>query len=280
MGYPWCVFESGKAMQRIIWWLIALAGAGLFGLIIYNSMRATEPPAVAQSEPRVGRPPAMPAEPEIRHPVPDMLPEKPLPALETSDSTMKNALSELSPTPGLIEALIFQGFIRRVVATIDNLPRDKVASRIMPVQRVDGAFAVTGTNESATIAAGNAAGYNPYIKIVETVDKAKFVAFYFKYYPLFQQAYRELGYPKGHFNDRLVEVIDHLLAAPELQAPVALVRPKVLYLYADPELEAKSAGQKILMRMGAENAVRIKVKLQEIRAEIAHKPAVSAMSKS
>jgi hypothetical protein len=29
---------------------------------------------------------------------------------------------------------------------------------------------------------------------------------------------------------RLVEVIDHRLEAPNLQAPVALVRPKVLYL--------------------------------------------------
>lgn len=257
-------------MQRMIWWLIALAGAGMFGYIIYNALRTVEPPPVLESVPRVepSPPPAMPAEPAIRHSVPDTLPEKPLPALETSDGTMKNALSELSPDSGLIEPLIFQGFIRRIVATIDNLPRDKVASRIMPAQRVAGPFMVTGNNDSAAIAAGNAARYHTYIKIAEAIDNAKFVTYYFKYYPLFQQAYRELGYPKGHFNDRLVEVIDHLLSAPELKAPVTLVRPKVFYLYADPELEAKSAGQKILMRMGAENAVRIKAKLREIRAEL------------
>ncbi len=257
-------------MQRMIWWLIAIAGAGLFGFIIYNAMRVSESPPIVQTPPRVELPPPMPAEPEIRHPVPDTPPEKPLPTLETSDNTMKNALAEWSAGQGLIEALIFQGFIRRVVATIDNLPRDKVSSRIMPVKRVDGAFAFTGNNESAVIAASNAARYQAYINIVEAIDNAKLAAFYFKYYPLFQQAYRELGYPKGHFNDRLVEVIDHLLAAPELKAPIALVRPKVLYLYADPELEAKSAGQKILMRMGAENAVRIKTKLREIKSEIAN----------
>jgi hypothetical protein len=43
----------------------------------------------------------------------------------------------------------------------------------------------------------------------------------------------------------------------------------VLYTYADPELEARSAGQKILMRMGAENATAIKDKLRAIRALVA-----------
>ncbi len=135
----------------------------------------------------------------------------------------------------------------------------------MPVKRVDGAFAIKGNNEQATIAPKNAARYEKYIKLAEAVDSQKLAAFYFKYYPLFQQAYRELGYPKSHFNDRLVEVIDHLLAAPELKTPVALTRPKVLYLYADPEIEKRSSGEKILMRMVG----RVIVKLREIRAAIA-----------
>jgi hypothetical protein len=106
------------------------------------------------------------------------------------------------------------------------------------------------------------------------VDAKKTVALYVRLYPLFQQAYQELGYPKGYFNDRLVEVIDHLLAAPALPAPAALVRPKVFYLYADAELESRSAGHKILMRIGNENAARIKSKLREIRAELTrHGPA-------
>jgi hypothetical protein len=58
--------------------------------------------------------------------------------------------------------------------------------------------------------------------------------------------------------------------APEITGPVALAQPKVLYEFADPELESRSAGQKILMRMGAENAARVKTKLREIRREIVH----------
>jgi hypothetical protein len=47
-----------------------------------------------------------------------------------------------------------------------------------------------------------------------------------------------------------------------------VVRPKVLYQFADPDLETRSAGQKILLRMGAENAARVKAKLTEIRREL------------
>lgn len=269
-------------MQRIIWWLIALAGILIFGLIVYNAMRQPAPPVPVQPAMRTEPPtlPVSPAEPEIRHPVPEILPEKPLPTLDTSDSTMKNAIAELAGDNSLIEVLILQGFIRRLVATVDNLPRDKVASRILPVKRVDGAFTVTGSNESAVIAPGNTARYDAYLKVVEAIDTAKLVAFYFKYYPLFQQAYRELGYPKGNFNDRLIEVIDHLRAAPELKPPIALVRPKVLYLYADPEFERRSAGQKILMRMGSEQAGRIKARLQIIRDEIVSRVAPAAKGKS
>jgi hypothetical protein len=128
---------------------------------------------------------------------------------------------------------------------------------------------VGGDEEHPTIAADNSARYAVYVRLADAIDSAKLAAVYFHYYPLFQQAYRELGYPKGHFNDRLVQVIDHLLETPELEGPVALVRPKVFYLYADPGLESRSAGQKILMRTGADNARRVKAKLKEIRGEIA-----------
>jgi hypothetical protein len=50
------------------------------------------------------------------------------------------------------------------------------------------------------------------------------------------------------------------------------VQPKVLYEFADAELEARSAGQKLLMRMGAANAERVKTRLRQFRAEITVAP--------
>ncbi len=105
--------------------------------------------------------------------------------------------------------------------------------------------------------------------LFDAIPTDKAVATYVHLYPLFQKAYVDLGYPNGYFNDRLVEVIDHLLATPDVQGPVKLVVPHVLYEYADPDLQSRSAGQKVLIRMGSDNAKKVKAKLSEIRARVA-----------
>ena len=157
--------------------------------------------------------------------------------------------------------------MRNFVVTIDNLPRKGGASRMSPVRPVTGAFAVAAGNSGVAIAPDNALRYRPYLVAMEGVEAKRLVSTYVRMYPLFQKAYEELGYPNAYFNDRLVEAIDDMLAAPDVSAP-ALVQPKVLYQFADPALEDRSAGQKIMIRMGPDNAARVKEKLRAIRKEI------------
>ena len=254
-------------MKRAIWWAILLFGLGVFSLIFYQAWQKMQPEPPARPAPPAAAPPAPRAEPEIRFPV-EGEPQPKLPALNESDAAVSEALAGLWDGGTLERFFNHKDFIRRIVATIDNLPRAKVALRLMPVKPVPGAFPVTGKGAGLVMTPGNSARYAPYVRLLEATDSKKIVAAYARFYPLFQQAYRELGYPQGYFNDRLVEVIDHLLAAPELQGPVRLVQPKVFYLYADPDLESRSAGQKTMMRMGAENAARVKTKLRELRAEL------------
>jgi hypothetical protein len=160
------------------------------------------------------------------------------------------------------------GIVRRFVATVDNLPREAAPRRMFPVRSVPDGFRTTGSGEALAIGAANPARYALHLKALESLDSAALVGTYVRLYPLFQRAYEELGYPGRHFNDRLVECIDDLLAAPEVAQPVPLLQSKVLYEFADAQLETRSAGQKILMRMGAENAARVKAKLREIRSAL------------
>lgn len=103
------------------------------------------------------------------------------------------------------------------------------------------------------------------MQVVDAVDPQALVAWYVHAYPLFQQAYRQLGYPKGYFNDRLIVAIDDMLAAPEPTESPALRRGDVYYVYADPALESLSTGQKLLLRSGPANEARIKARLRAIR---------------
>ena len=152
----------------------------------------------------------------------------------------------------------------------------EVHYRLWPVNPVPGRFSVELRDGATFIGADNGLRYTPYVLLLETVDLRQGVAVYSRIYPDLQRAYEDLGYPKGYLNDRLVHVIDELLATPEIDVPLEVrlpsiegplqpKRPWVLYEFVDPQLQSLTAGQKALLRMGSVNERRIKVRLSEIR---------------
>jgi hypothetical protein len=193
----------------------------------------------------------------------------PLPPLDDSDAYFRLELVGIFGSR-LDELLTNEALIEKFVATIDNLPRSHVAERIRPVGRLQGNFAVArGTDPDAyLLSEENFTRYDFLVDMIVFVDADRIVGAYRRYYPLFQEAYVGLGYPSAYFNDRVVEVIDHLLATPEPNGTIELIRPHVLYEYADAELEALSSGQKLLLRMGDDNAGRAKKALAELRSRI------------
>lgn len=209
--------------------------------------------------------------PAIEHPIETVPKSEPAPpaSVDASDSALMQELAALFQSGRVPDFVVPQNLIRNLVATIDNLPREKAAYRLMPIRPTPGQFETVPGSESVSIAPGNAARYTPAIAVVERLDAKQLAALYKRFYPLFQQAYVELGYPGGYFNDRLVAVIDHLLATPDVTAPIELVQPKVLYRFADPQLESLSVGQKAMIRIGPVNAAKLKLKLRELRAEVA-----------
>jgi hypothetical protein len=256
-----------------VWWVTIIGGAALLIAGIYYFWPQSAPPApTAQVEttPPPAPAPAAPAEPVIEHPVEAVKPPEPAPAvtLADSDGPLGSALANLLGAERARNWLYPDGLVRRFVATVDNLPRQTVALKVRSLQPAAGRFEVARDGDVVTIADANAARYTPYVQALERVDTKQLAGVYLRFYPLFQQAYEELGYPKAYFNDRLVASIDHLLATPEVSGPLRLKQPKVLYEFEDPQLEALSAGQKALLRMGPDNARRVKAKLRGLRTEI------------
>jgi hypothetical protein len=244
--------------------IFVLAAAGVYYLRSRNQPLPAAPSAPAAVAPA-------PSEPGIAHPLPEgagNAASAPLPDLADSDAPLRDALAELSSADAVKDFLVPQDLIRKIVVTVDNLPRQKVAVEKRPANPAAGSFLVNGDELHATLDQRNFDRYKPMVAVISKLDAKQLGALYIHYYPLFQRSYQNLGYPNGYFNDRLVEVIDDLLATPEPKAPIELVRPNVMYIYADSALEARPAGQKLLIRMGPENAKIIKAKLTELRAVI------------
>ena len=254
-------------MKRTIWWVLLVFILGSAATYYYwqqSLQQSVPPPTHSEALPA---PSAASAAPAIRHPL-ETDPARPLPVLGDSDAAMWKALAGLLGTESLTKFFYPDVMIRRIVATIDNLPRKKAPVRMMPVKPVPQPFARLGTVDNTVISPGHSARYTAYVTIAQAVDAPKLVNAYIHFYPLFQRAYEELGYPKRYFNDRLVETLDDLLDAPDSGGPIKLTQPKVMYEFADPALEARSAGQKIMIRMGSKNAAKVKAKLREIRHEV------------
>jgi len=261
--------------KPIVWGAAAAVLVGAAALYYYYYARESVPVATPTHAAHATS--AAPSEPAIEHPVPPPVPQgasqAPLPALNESDQAVQSALTSLPDSAALEKFVVPQNLIRHAVATVDNLPRKKVAVELRPIVATPGQFAVAGTADHLTLSPDNFKRYSPFVDFVKGVDVKQAAAVYFRFYPLFQQAYEDLGYPTEYFNDRVIEVIDHLLETPDVQGPIELVQPNVMYLYADPKLESLSAGQKTLIRMGPENAAVIKAKLRELRTVLATRSA-------
>jgi hypothetical protein len=249
--------------------IFVLAAGGVYYLRSRNAPLPAAPTAPASTAPAA-------AEPAIAHPLPGASgsgsSSAPLPDLANSDSPLRDAVAQLAGADAVKAYLVPEDVIRRMVVTIDNLPRQKIAVDKRPTTAIGGSFAADGDELHATLNQKNFERYKPLVAVISKLDMQQLSAVYIRFYPLFQQAYQNLGYPNGYFNDRLVEVIDAMLATPEPKGPIQLVRPNVMYTFADPALEARPAGQKLLIRMGPENAQAIKAKLTELRAAITAGP--------
>ena len=276
--------RPGSGWQWVALVVIALAVIAAFAYYLWQ--RQALPPAAPAGTQAPETPPSAATTPPIEHPIenaqavaPPSVTEKPLPALMVSDTTMQQVLADLFGQGALGSVFYDDSIVHRFVTTVDNLPRKTLPLRYSPVKPVVGTFAVAGKDNEVTTAPDNAARYTPYVQMLDAVDAKKMVGVYVHFYPLLQQDYRALGYPQGYFNDRMVQTIDDLLAAPDAPASAALVQPKVLYQYADADLESRSAGQKIMMRMGSDNEAKVKAKLREIRALLTGSAAKELKSK-
>lgn len=211
-----------------------------------------------------------------RHPV--ALPEKPSEVkgegpteppfpdnLEQTDGYLQERVTQLVRNQRLCSLLILNHFIQKLVVTIDNLPETTLPRQHLPLRPPKPGFITIGKGDEQLIDKANAGRYTPYVELFEAVPDTVLLHIYRGLYPLFQQAYRQTGNRSGYFNDRLIQVIDHLLSTPEPVQPIKVIRHVRRFKFVNPGLESLSAGQKMLIRCGPENMRRVKQKLRSLR---------------
>jgi hypothetical protein len=256
--------------------LVALAAAGGYFWSQRNAGIRAPVPLPQQAE-APAAPAASAAEPPaIRHPIAAASAAS---APGSSEQQLTARLNDIAGRKGVLSFVQTDGLVNRLVATVDNLDREQAPSKVWPVNPTPGRFAAIDEGKTRSINPDNSLRYAPLVQFVEAIDTAQAVQLYVQMYPQFQQAYEDLGYPGKYFNDRLIAIIDHLLQTPvpdkpveltltEIKGPIPSQRPWVHYEFADPALERRSAGQKLLLRMGPVNQRRLMAKLADLRGQL------------
>ncbi len=216
-------------------------------------------PTVKEPEPELTK--VVTAPPEPRTPAI-------LPAPQIDDQEIQENLESFFINKKILALLQLENFIQKFVVTIDNLPEKRLPTAHLPIKSPGGKFLVVGTTEAPQASRHNYKRYSSYVTLLGTIDQDAVIGFYTNFYPLFQTSYQQLGYKNSYFNDRLVYVIDHLLETPNPADPIQFAQPAVLYTYADPNLEKLSSGQKVLLRIGWEQRLKVFNILGEFRQKL------------
>jgi hypothetical protein len=249
--------ETKKVIHTAAGLLVLLiAAAVLYYFLIYKKTRGTPrpaetpPPAAVELEP-------VPAKEKLQPTLPPV-------ELDKSDDLVRQLARELSSHPKIDLWLRSRDLVRRFTAAVDN-----IANGLSPRPHVDffvpeGGFKIIKRGDLDYADPDGYNRYDPVVDVFVSLDSKKSINLLRGLKPLFQEAYRDLGYPNRDFEETLVRAIDELLRTPVVEGDILLEKAVVNYLMFDPVLEGLSDAQKHLLRMGPENVGAVQAKLREM----------------
>ncbi len=273
-------------------WGVVLVAAGAIGTIGYLMVAgdAKRPPKLHDLPNPVAVQPnttpdiAAPLDkPVYEEPIPAPVPQ-PLPDLDQSDAPVLAALKDLNVN-GLVEMVIPHEILRKFVRAVNVLDEGKVITEYRPIASPQGAFAADSFNvrvsggevgeqqevEQYRVSPKNYLRYTLFVQVVSAMDSDASIALYKHYYPLLNRAHQELGMSKSNFHSVLIRAIDRVLSAPNANGDMLLIHPKVYYEFADPALEKLPDIHKLMLRMGPDNAEKVKASLRNARTKLLQK---------
>lgn len=188
-----------------------------------------------------------------------------LPSLNSSDNFVFTELRGLQNGAALVSLLAEDQIVRKFVVFVENISRGEFPQTGLPYKPLGVEMPVDSIDDNLFVMEEIA--HERFDQVVDTLvamDTDAAMSLYRILSPLFQQAYAEIGFRDSSFDGTLRDAINNVLQTSEIEGPYQLVKPSVMYLYADASIENLQEVHKQLIRMGPENTEKLKAKLREI----------------
>ncbi len=187
-----------------------------------------------------------------------------LPSLDASDSWTRGELTTLFSAKIMRRWFATDQLLRRFIAITDNVAKGDLLSRQFPFARLGQPFQVIEHNNKIYMDPAGYRRYDALVNAVVAIDSDALAQLLRRLSPLMQEAYKELGYPRGSVAQVLRKALKNTLKAPVRKRRIRLLRPSVAYRYADSSLERLSLVDRQMLRMGPENTRKLQRKAKEL----------------
>lgn len=251
--------------KKAVWIGVAILACVAIGLGIYFYFQPSKE-AVPVKKPIVKEalpPPPEKAEQEEEKKISSL----PLPKLEQSDDVVREKARDLSSNPKFAEWFKIKNIIRRIAAAVDSIAEGNSPRAPLDFLNPKKGFTVKKKGERLYVNPQSYTRYNLVADIFQSLNAEGAVRLFKELKPLFQEAYRELGYPDRDFQDTLIRAIKELLRTPVVEGDILLEEKVIsssMISMTDEKLEELSDAQKHLIRMGPKNTAKIQGKLREM----------------
>lgn len=189
--------------------------------------------------------------------------DAPLPSLNDSDGFVRGQAADFNlPSIWTVD----NDLVRRFAILIENAGKGEVPPKRLGLSVLSPAekFPVRQDGDRFFADPSGYGRYDAYLDQLERLDPETLAAFVNLLSPLLNEALGETGYAGGAQGAALA-AIDQALAAPVVEGDIELVRPGLMFQYADPALESLGGLQKQLLRMGPRNTRRLQAYLERLR---------------
>ena len=226
----------------------------------------------ALSEPEIAAPPEevvqveLAPEPELNEDETNVIE---LPTLTDSDPFVFETLQTLQNGMALVNALAEDQIVRKFVVFVENISRGEFPQTGLPYKGLGQEMPVSEIDDNLFVM--DQVAHSRFDQVVGTfveTDTDSAVIIYQKLLPLFQQAYAEIGFRNVSFDETLRAAINNVLRTTNMEGPYQLVKPSVMYLYADSSIENLAEVHKQLLRIGPDNTSALKAKLREFLTKL------------
>ena len=234
-----------------------------------------EPASVAIAEPEIA---SLPEEVELVEPEPEPELEASddeeinlveLPSLTDSDSFVFENLQTLQNGLALVELLADDQIVRKFVVFVENISRGEFPQTGLPYKALGQEMPVSEIDDNLFVMEQVAhSRFDQVVEVFVETDTDAALTIYRMFSPLFQQAYAEIGFRNVSFDETLRNAINNVLQTDNMQGPYQLVKPSVMYLYADSSIENLAEVHKQLLRIGPDNTSALKAKLREFLTQL------------